>query len=148
MRIPQLDTFQIMPNHMHGIILLNHIPVGAGFTPAHNNSQPNNDIRATAGVAPAQNDMQPNLLCNINHQPLLDIPEFCNSDFFVEVTEKRLLLVPSKYIEFINRDKSIDFDQKMQKLQCEFADLLKVEEEIKKELLDVFETLVYKIKGL
>lgn len=57
-------------------------------------------------------------------------------------------MVPSKYIEFINRDKSIDFDQKMQKLQCEFADLLKVEEEIKKELLDVFETLVYKIKGL
>ncbi len=31
----ELDVFQIMPNHMHGIIALN-IPVGAGFTPAHN----------------------------------------------------------------------------------------------------------------
>ncbi|CAN5252261.1 transposase [soil metagenome] len=29
-----LDVFQIMPNHMHGIIALN---VGAGFTPAQNN---------------------------------------------------------------------------------------------------------------
>jgi type I restriction enzyme M protein len=56
--------------------------------------------------------------------------------------------VPSKYIEFINCDENIDFDQKMKKLQCEFADLLKVEKESKKELLDVFETLWYKINGL
>ncbi len=32
----ELDVFQIMPNHIHGIILLNEIPVGAGFTPAQN----------------------------------------------------------------------------------------------------------------
>jgi len=32
----ELDAFQIMPNHMHGIILLNDVPVGAGFTPAPN----------------------------------------------------------------------------------------------------------------
>ncbi|MDZ4708054.1 MAG: transposase [Saprospiraceae bacterium] len=30
----ELDVFQIMPNHMHGIIVLND--VGAGFTPAQN----------------------------------------------------------------------------------------------------------------
>jgi REP element-mobilizing transposase RayT len=31
----QIDEFQIMPNHIHGIILLNDFPnVGAGFTPA------------------------------------------------------------------------------------------------------------------
>lgn len=30
-----LDVFQIMPNHIHGIIVLND--VGAGFTPAQNN---------------------------------------------------------------------------------------------------------------
>ena len=29
----ELDSFQIMPDHMHGIIILNN-PVGAGFTPA------------------------------------------------------------------------------------------------------------------
>lgn len=42
MRFPnfELDVFQIMPNHMHGIILLSAPPVGAGFTPAQNNSTP------------------------------------------------------------------------------------------------------------
>src|SRR5690606_14866409 len=32
----ELDVFQIMPNHIHGIIILNEIFVGAGFTPAQN----------------------------------------------------------------------------------------------------------------
>jgi REP element-mobilizing transposase RayT len=32
----ELDVFQIMPNHIHGIIILNEMPVGAGFTPAQN----------------------------------------------------------------------------------------------------------------
>jgi len=32
----ELDVFQIMPNHLHGIILLNDVSVGAGFTPAPN----------------------------------------------------------------------------------------------------------------
>jgi putative transposase len=30
----ELDTFVIMPNHIHGIILLSDTPVGAGFKPA------------------------------------------------------------------------------------------------------------------
>ena len=29
------DEFVVMPNHMHGIILINESNVGAGFTPAH-----------------------------------------------------------------------------------------------------------------
>jgi REP element-mobilizing transposase RayT len=32
----ELDVFQIMPNHMHGIIVLNETPVGVGFTPTQN----------------------------------------------------------------------------------------------------------------
>jgi REP element-mobilizing transposase RayT len=35
-----MDVFQIMPNHMHGIIALKN-PEGAGFTPAQNIGQPN-----------------------------------------------------------------------------------------------------------
>jgi len=31
----EMDVFQIMPNHMHGIIVLKNV-VGAGFTPAQN----------------------------------------------------------------------------------------------------------------
>ena len=29
----ELDVFQIMPNHMHAIVLLNELPVGAGLAP-------------------------------------------------------------------------------------------------------------------
>ena len=60
----ELDVFQIMPNHVHGIMMLNDENVGAGFTPAQNMTNPtnitpaqnvdnpNNDIGATARVAP------------------------------------------------------------------------------------------------
>jgi type I restriction enzyme M protein len=53
--------------------------------------------------------------------------------------------VPSKYIEFVNRDENIDFDDKMQTLQSEFAELLKAERTSKNDLLKVFKELGYKI---
>ena len=43
---------------------------------------------------------------------------------FEEVAKKDFSLVPSKYIEFVNRDENIDFDEKMKSLQTEFAELL------------------------
>jgi len=54
--------------------------------------------------------------------------------------------VPSKYIEFVNRDENIDFDEKMQSLKTDFADLLKAEANSKKDLLTVFKELGYEIK--
>jgi type I restriction enzyme M protein len=72
--------------------------------------------------------------------------EFCCSATLEEVTKKDFSLVPSKYIEFINRDENIDFAEKMASLQTEFADLLKVEESSKKDLLTVFKELGYEIK--
>jgi type I restriction enzyme M protein len=54
--------------------------------------------------------------------------------------------VPSKYIEFVNRDENIDFDEKMQSLQTEIANLLKAETASKKDLLAVFKELGYEIK--
>lgn len=72
--------------------------------------------------------------------------EFCYSASFEEVEKKDFSLVPSKYIEFVNRDENIDFDEKMQTLQTEFADLLKAEAQSKKELLTVFKELGYEIK--
>jgi type I restriction enzyme M protein len=72
--------------------------------------------------------------------------EFCYSASFEEVAKKDFSLVPSKYIEFINRDENIDFDEKMQTLQTEFADLLKAEAQSKKDLLTVFKELGYEIK--
>lgn len=74
-----------------------------------------------------------------------NIPEFCYSASFEEIAKKDFSLVPSKYIEFVNRDENIDFDEKMKTLQSEFADLLKAETQSKIELLKVFEELGYKI---
>ena len=76
----------------------------------------------------------------------INTPEFCYSASLDEVIKKDFSLVPSKYIEFVNRDENIDFDDKMQRLQIEFAELLKAEEQSKKELLEVFKTLGYEIK--
>jgi type I restriction enzyme M protein len=75
-----------------------------------------------------------------------NIPEFCYCASFEEIKGKDFSLVPSKYIEFINRDENIDFDEKMQALQAEFAELLKAEEQSKQDLLTVFKELGYEIK--
>src|SRR5690606_20148263 len=56
-----------------------------------------------------------------------DVPEYCYSANIEEVAKKDFSLVPSKYIEFINRDENIDFDTKMKSLQSEITDLLRQE---------------------
>jgi len=72
-------------------------------------------------------------------------PEYCYSATIDEVRSKDYSLVPSKYIEFVNRDENIDFDKKMEVLQNEFEKLLEAEEQSKKELLKVFKELGYEI---
>ncbi|WP_413375569.1 N-6 DNA methylase [Paenibacillus taichungensis] len=72
--------------------------------------------------------------------------EYCYSATLEEVEKKDFSLVPSKYIEFVNRDENIDFDEKMELLQSEFIELLKAEENSKNELLTVFKELGYEIK--
>jgi type I restriction enzyme M protein len=54
--------------------------------------------------------------------------------------------VPSKYIEFVNRDENIDFDEKMSALKSEITDLLKAESQSKNDLLTVFKELGYEIE--
>ena len=75
-----------------------------------------------------------------------NIPELCYSASFEEIEKKDFSLVPSKYIEFVNHDENIDFDKKMHELKVEFAGLLKVEEQSKKDLLNVFKEQGYEIK--
>jgi type I restriction enzyme M protein len=79
-------------------------------------------------------------------QQIENIPEFCYSASFEEVAKKDFSLVPSKYIEFVNRDENINFDEKMQSLKNEFAELLKAEEQSKADLLNVFKELGYEIR--
>ncbi|MGJ8743537.1 N-6 DNA methylase [Polaribacter sp.] len=75
-----------------------------------------------------------------------DVPELCYSANLEEVRKKDYSLVPSKYVEFVNRDENINFDDKMKSLQTEFVDLLKEEAKSKSELLNVFKDLGYEIK--
>ncbi|NLN24961.1 MAG: N-6 DNA methylase [Bacteroidetes bacterium] len=75
-----------------------------------------------------------------------DIPEYCYSASLEEVTKKDFSLVPNKYIEFVNRDENINFDDKMTSLQKELGDLLQQEAESKTELLNLFKDLGYELK--
>ncbi len=75
-----------------------------------------------------------------------NIPEFCYSAGYDEVAEKGFTLVPSRYIEFVNRDETIDFDTKMKTLQAELKELLIEEEKSKADLLEVFKELGYGIE--
>ncbi|WP_288304490.1 hypothetical protein [uncultured Treponema sp.] len=71
------------------------------------------------------------------------MPEFCYSATKKEIAEKGYNLVPSRYIEFENRDESLDFDTTMKNLQSELADLLNQEKKLA--LLSVFKNLGYQI---
>jgi len=75
-----------------------------------------------------------------------DVPEYCFSAKLKDLQAKNFSLVPSKYIEFINRDENVDFDDKMKALQSELSSLLIEEEKSKADLLKVFKELGYEIK--
>ncbi|MCP4651449.1 MAG: SAM-dependent DNA methyltransferase [PVC group bacterium] len=75
-----------------------------------------------------------------------DIPEYCYSASFQEVEKKDFSLVPSQYIEFVNRDENINFDEKMKSLQADFSKLLKEDAKSKQDLLKVFAKLGYEIE--
>ena len=75
-----------------------------------------------------------------------DVPEFCYSAGIEEIREKDYSLVPSRYIEFVNRDEEVDFDEKMKTLQQEIGELLQKEKQSRNELLRVFEDLGFKIE--
>jgi type I restriction enzyme M protein len=75
-----------------------------------------------------------------------DVAEYCYSADLEEIRKKDFSLVPSKYIEFINRDENINFDEKMESLKNEFSSLLKEEVKSKQELLSVFKEIGYEIE--
>jgi type I restriction enzyme M protein len=74
-----------------------------------------------------------------------DIPEFCYAAKKSEIAEKDYSLVPSRYIEFINRDESVGYEEKMAQLQGELKELLIQEQQSKQELLEVMKGLGYAI---
>ena len=75
-----------------------------------------------------------------------DIPEFCYSAKKDEIVEKDYSLVPSRYIEFVNRDESVGYEEKMTQLQGELKDLLIQEQQSRQDLLEVMKGLGYGIE--
>lgn len=76
-----------------------------------------------------------------------NIPEYCYSATLEEIEQKGWSLVPSKYIEFVNRDENIDYDTKMKELQAEFSTLLKLEEDSRNDLQNLFNNLGFPIRS-
>lgn len=75
-----------------------------------------------------------------------NVPEFSYSATLQDIIAKDFSLVPSKYIEFVNRDENIDFDDKMKALQKDFSQLLQAETQSKNDLSTVFKELGYGIE--
>ena len=75
-----------------------------------------------------------------------DIPEFCYSAKKDEIVEKDYSLVPSRYIEFVNRDESVGYEERMAQLQGELKDLLIQEQQSRQDLLEVMKGLGYGIE--
>ncbi|MDA0127330.1 class I SAM-dependent DNA methyltransferase [Vibrio sp. MarTm2] len=75
-----------------------------------------------------------------------NVAEYCYCASKDEIKAKDYSLVPSKYIEFVNKDEQVDFDQKMTSIQTDMRDLLKAEQKSKVELLSVFKELGYDIE--
>jgi type I restriction enzyme M protein len=74
-----------------------------------------------------------------------DIPEYSYSASLEDIRKKDYSLVPSKYIEFVNRDESLDYAEQMQSLQTDLKDLFQQESHLKEEVSNVFKTLGYEL---
>lgn len=74
-----------------------------------------------------------------------NIPEFCFSATTEQIRKNDYSLVPSKYIEFIDRDSGIDFKTEMKRIQKDFKLLLKDEKESQQELINAFKVLGYEL---
>lgn len=86
-----------------------------------------------------------NWQCEGYEQTYHNVPEYCYSATLDEIEAKGWSLVPSKYIEFKNRDEGIDFDTQMKRLQGEMRELLRQEEKSKQELSNLFKELGFPI---
>jgi len=76
-------------------------------------------------------------------QTYRNVPEYCYSATLDEIEAKGWSLVPSKYIEFVNRDETVDFEARMTELRNELNRLLQAETESRRELAKVFADLGY-----
>lgn len=67
-----------------------------------------------------------------------DIPEFCKSVDIEKLRDNGYSLFPSKYIEFLNKDESVDFDAQIKEIQGELTEILREENKQREKLNDFF----------
>ncbi|HIR59255.1 MAG TPA: N-6 DNA methylase [Candidatus Onthousia excrementipullorum] len=73
-------------------------------------------------------------------------PELYRSVKLSEIKKKNYTLIPSKYIEFIDQDLNINFDEEMSRIQKEMINIMKSEKESQKLLEESFKEIGYEIK--
>lgn len=78
--------------------------------------------------------------------PYMDVPEFCYAAKTNEIINNGYSLVPSRYIEFVYRDESVDYEERMIQLQRELRELFVQEQQSKLNLLNVMKGLGYEIR--
>jgi type I restriction enzyme M protein len=74
-----------------------------------------------------------------------DVPEFCKSAGFEDLKTNDFSLLPSKYIEFVDKDSGIDFDTEMKRIQQDFKSLIQEEKDSQAQLINAFKTLGYEL---
>ena len=74
-----------------------------------------------------------------------DVPEYCKSASLKDIKANDFSLVPSKYIEFVDRDSGIDFDTEMKRIRQDFKTLLQEEQDSQDQLKNAFKTLGYEL---
>lgn len=74
-----------------------------------------------------------------------NVPEYCYSANFEEIKANNYSLVPSKYIEFVDRDSKIDFDTEIKRFQKDFKILLSDEKQSQEQLINAFKILGYEL---
>ena len=75
-----------------------------------------------------------------------NIPEFCYSAKLAEIEKNNFSLIPSKYIEFADRDSNIDYDKEMKRIQKQFITILAEEKDSQEKLMEAFKHLGYEIE--
>ena len=114
-------------------------PYEKKYTELTDNDDPN-DLGDIQKVSKTYHDWQ-----SVEHfKDYRDIHEYCASVTIDKL--KNYSLVPSEYIEFINKDDSSNYEEKMKSLQSELKALLIEDEKSKKELLEVMKELGYEIE--
>lgn len=83
---------------------------------------------------------------DVDRSKYKDVPELCKSVTKEQLAAKDYSLVPSKYIEFVDKDLDIDYEKEMARIQKEMKVLLEEEKKTQQMLKEAFKGIGYGIE--